>query len=84
VTRPVDLSCKAVVEMLTDYLEKRLPGESLVLLEQHLSWCPWCDDYFEQLKHTIETTGELPGPPPSAETVEKMKAIFRSWKETKQ
>jgi hypothetical protein len=83
VTRPVDLSCKAVVEMLTDYLEKRLPHEALVRLEQHLVWCVWCDDYLEQLKHTIAISGQLPGQQPSLETVEKMKAMFASWKGTK-
>lgn len=54
-----DVSCRHVVDVLTDYLEGALAVEERVALEQHLLLCEGCAIYLEQLRTTIDLTGQL-------------------------
>jgi hypothetical protein len=78
------MNCKQLVEMVTDYLENRLPVEERVRFEQHVIWCDWCDEYLLQTKRTISLTGALAGaldrPAPDPEATEKLRGLFRKWK----
>ena len=53
------LSCQELVELVTDYLEDRLPPAERERFEGHLALCPGCDTYVEQMRETIRLTGEL-------------------------
>jgi anti-sigma factor (TIGR02949 family) len=53
------LSCREVVELLTEYLEHALEPADLRRLEQHLDACGNCSRYLEQLRQTIRVTGTL-------------------------
>jgi NAD(P)-dependent dehydrogenase (short-subunit alcohol dehydrogenase family) len=46
---PDQPTCREVVELITDYLEARLPLEARTRLEQHLVFCDWCRVYLEQI-----------------------------------
>ena len=81
-TDPTGMSCKELVELITEYLEGSLPPEDKARFEQHLAFCDWCRTYLEQMRLTIHTLGEL-----SEESIpEGVKAelleVFRTWKET--
>ena len=41
------LSCKEVVELVTDYLEGTLPDELRLKMEAHLAGCDGCTHYVE-------------------------------------
>ena len=77
----VHLTCKEVVELVTDYQAGALDVVDRVTFEQHLFGCTWCMTYMKQVKRTIELTGQLkePAPPPPADT-QKLTALFRAWK----
>jgi len=56
---PLDLTCRELVQLVTDYLEERLPVRTRVAFETHLRSCPGCFNYLEQMRETIRLTGEL-------------------------
>jgi anti-sigma factor RsiW len=67
-----DIPCQRVVELLTDYLEGALTTDDTLAVERHLTSCPGCATYLEQLRYTIKATGTLRGqdvPPPLMETL---------------
>lgn len=66
--------------MLTDYLERKLPAAELVQFEQHIMICDWCEEYLDQMKRTIEWSGQLDENKPSQATTEKLREMFRKWK----
>src|SRR5918999_850745 len=54
-----ELTCKELVEVVTEYLEGRMPAERRLLFEEHLAFCDWCQTYLEQMQETIWLTEEL-------------------------
>src|SRR6266498_5036689 len=46
VTQP-ELTCKELTELITDYLEERLPQTERTRFEEHLSLCSGCVNYLE-------------------------------------
>ncbi|MCZ6489548.1 MAG: zf-HC2 domain-containing protein, partial [Acidobacteria bacterium] len=67
----------------TDYLEGVLPSEERARFEEHLSQCPGCEIYLEQIRQIIRTLGKLNEdsiPPPARETLLQ---AFRNWKQTR-
>ena len=57
---PVDLACEHVVEIVTDYLEGALDPETASAVEYHLTLCPDCDEYLQQMRITIQLLGRVP------------------------
>jgi anti-sigma factor RsiW len=53
------MSCKELVELVTEYLEATLPAEDRARFEAHLAACPGCLDYVAQFRTTIRLTGKL-------------------------
>jgi anti-sigma factor RsiW len=54
-----ELTCKELIEVVTDYLEGSLPAERRLLFEEHLAFCQGCQTYLEQLRETIRLAGTL-------------------------
>jgi len=52
-----DLSCKEVVELVTDYLEGALNDAERTRFETHLVYCSGCDRYLDQMRGTIAAVG---------------------------
>jgi anti-sigma factor RsiW len=53
------LTCKELVELVTDYFEGSLPRSERRRFERHLTGCDGCSVYLEQMRQTIELTGAL-------------------------
>ena len=53
------LSCREMVELVTDYLEDALPGTERARFEAHIAGCDGCTAYLEQMRATIALTGRL-------------------------
>jgi anti-sigma factor RsiW len=49
---PGGISCREVVELVTDYLDGALSPEELARMEAHLAACPRCVTYVEQIRTT--------------------------------
>src|ERR1051326_8259003 len=58
-TQP-ELTCKELTELITDYLEERLSQADRIRFEQHLSLCPGCGAYVDQMRITIQAMGSKP------------------------
>jgi anti-sigma factor RsiW len=74
------MSCKELVELVTDYLEGRLSPAEVRRFEEHLELCPGCVTYVDQIRATIAVAGsvrEADLPPGAADT---LLAEFRDWK----
>ena len=75
-----DLTCQELVEMVTDYLEGRLPRSDKLRFEEHLLVCEGCTVYIEQMRQTIRMTGALRTEDVPAEVEEEFLRAFRGWK----
>ena len=76
----IDLSCKELVELVTEYLERRMPIEDRSRFEMHLCICPPCRTYLAQIRDTIAAAGRVTEeslPPGSRDA---LLAAFRGWK----
>ncbi len=73
------LTCKEMVEIVTDYLEGALSPEDRVRFEQHLALCDGCTYYVEQMRETIRLSGKVTEDQiPVAERGRLLEA-FRDW-----
>ena len=53
------LTCREVIDLLTDYVEDALPEQERRRVEAHLASCDGCTTYLEQVRETIRLTGML-------------------------
>ena len=49
----LQLSCRELVELVTDYLEGTLDPARLAALDAHLAGCDGCGTYVEQMRQTV-------------------------------
>jgi predicted anti-sigma-YlaC factor YlaD len=54
-----DISCTALVELVTDYLDATLPPTLLARVDAHLAVCPGCVSAVEQIREVVRLTGRL-------------------------
>jgi anti-sigma factor RsiW len=53
-----DLTCRELVELVTDYLDGALPNTERMRFETHMAACEGCDRYVEQIRATVALTRE--------------------------
>jgi anti-sigma factor RsiW len=75
-----DLQCQELVELVTDYLEDRLPRTIRVRFEAHVAQCSGCHTYLDQMRQTIRALGRLPTESIQPEARDTLLAVFRDWK----
>jgi anti-sigma factor RsiW len=80
VSAPVDMNCKSLVELVTDYLEGALPEAERASLERHLAGCDGCTAYLAQVRMTIRLTGMLTEDTMPPEGREELLGVFRAWR----
>jgi predicted anti-sigma-YlaC factor YlaD len=78
--QPQQLTCKQLVELVTDYLEGALPLWDRRRFDEHLTACPYCRIYLEQMRQTIRVLGHLPEETIPPEALEALLARFRGWR----
>ena len=79
-----DLTCRELVELVTDYLDDALAPRDRLDFERHLVWCSWCRDYLDQLRTTIEVTGRPEDAEPPSPLREQLLDAFRDWKRARE
>jgi anti-sigma factor RsiW len=74
-----EITCREMVELVTDYLEGTMPLRQRRRFERHLSTCDGCTSYLEQMRTTIALTSRLRLDAIPAEAVAPLLAAFRDW-----
>jgi len=80
-TDPIELVCREVVELVTDYLGGALPPADRVRFDQHLSTCPPCTAYLAQVGTTLDLAAELgsAAAPTDDDVARTLGDLFRRW-----
>jgi anti-sigma factor RsiW len=78
-----EMSCRELVEVITDYIEDRMPSEDRRRFDAHLEDCPYCANYLDQMRATIATMGELTEESLDPEAREQLLQTFRGWAATR-
>ncbi|MBI3071983.1 MAG: zf-HC2 domain-containing protein [Deltaproteobacteria bacterium] len=71
------MTCKQLTELVTDYLEGRMPFWQRVSFQLHIGMCRHCRAYLRQMKLTITTLGKLPDEPMPPAVRDALLARFR-------
>ena len=77
---PNDMSCKELVELVTDYLEGALSPADQQRFDLHIAKCDWCKLYIDQICLTIKAAGKLTEDSLEPRVKEELLAVFRGWK----
>ena len=75
----VDMNCKGLVELVTDYLEGALGEADLRRFDQHIAGCGGCTRYLEQLRATIRIAGTITTDDLSPEAERALLEAFADW-----
>lgn len=75
------LTCKELVELVTDYLEGTLPADVRARMDRHLAGCDGCTNYLEQMRQTIRLTGQIQEENLTPAQREDLLRLFRDWKQ---
>jgi predicted anti-sigma-YlaC factor YlaD len=76
-----EITCKEVVELVTDYLEQTLLPEVQARFEAHVADCPGCETYIAQVQKTIAMLRKLTEEQMFPGTREELLEMFREWKQ---
>ena len=74
------LTCREVVELVTEYLEDSLSRRDRRRFESHLAACHGCTAYLEQMRLTIEALGRVPETSLSPAARDELTRAFRDWR----
>jgi anti-sigma factor RsiW len=75
-----ELTCAKLVELVTDYLEGKLPDPERRRFDAHLATCDGCATYVEHMRATIAVAGHLPEPELPPELQGRLLDAFRGWR----
>jgi anti-sigma factor RsiW len=75
-----DIDCQEFVELVTDYLEDSLDPQTWASFEQHLSECPGCETYLEQIRESRRALGRVVLDTLSPDARDQLLTAFRSWR----
>ncbi|MDQ3741382.1 MAG: zf-HC2 domain-containing protein [Actinomycetota bacterium] len=73
------MTCKELVELVTDYLEGALPQSQRVRFEEHVAVCESCRLYVAQLRTTVSLVGRLREEDVPEHMRDDLVAAFRGW-----
>jgi anti-sigma factor RsiW len=77
---PSEMTCKELVELVTEYLEGTLPATDRQRFEDHLKSCPYCVSYLDQMRLTIRALGKLGEESVPEDAKQALLRTFRDWK----
>ena len=76
------MTCREVVELMTEYLEGTLSVGDRSRFEDHLAGCKGCQAYLVQLRTTMRMLGTLPAEPMSEHLKVELIRAFRDWRKS--
>ncbi|HEX6388256.1 MAG TPA: zf-HC2 domain-containing protein [Solirubrobacteraceae bacterium] len=75
-----EMVCEELVDVITEYLEGTLPAEDVERFEQHLTECPFCTAYLEQMRATVDRLGAVPADRLSEDARRGVLDAFKDWR----
>lgn len=78
-----DLTCRELVELVTEYLENALPATDQARFEAHMNKCKGCRHFVEQIRLTIRLTGKLSQEALNGPALDELLETFRDWKKSR-
>ena len=75
-------TCREVVELATEYVERAMPPELVEPFEMHLNFCDGCFTFIGQIRTAAELGGRIEEEQIPGETKAKLLAAFRDWRRT--
>ncbi len=75
-----EMSCKELVELVTDYLDEVLATPERARFEAHIANCRGCTEYLEQMRVTLRVTGKLEEETLASPARDELMDAFRDWK----
>lgn len=75
-----EISCREMVELMSDYLDGALPEPELARFDAHLAGCEGCTNALDQLRTTVRITGRLAEERLVDEQRELLRSVFRDWR----
>jgi anti-sigma factor RsiW len=79
-TEPQEMACNELVELVSDYVEGRLPAPDVERFDAHLEICEGCRTYLDQMRETVDALGHLPEESVTPAAREELLEAFRGWK----
>ena len=73
------LTCREVVELVSDYLDDVLPDDERHAVDSHLAGCVGCSIVLGEVRETIRMTGMLTEDHLTAEQRRTLLEAFRGW-----
>jgi anti-sigma factor RsiW len=76
---PSEIECRQIAELLTDYVEGRLPSATVELIDWHIDGCAPCVAFVNTFRSTVKVVrgmAEPPAVPP--ELKQRLLAVLRS------
>jgi anti-sigma factor RsiW len=74
------MTCKELVELVTDYLEGELNAGDKMRFERHLSTCAGCATYLEQMRQAIRMMGHMHTEALTEQQWQDLLTLFEDWK----
>jgi anti-sigma factor RsiW len=74
------LTCRELVELVTEYLDGTLSRRDRARFEAHIAACANCTEYVEQFRETIRLTGSLTESDVPPEAAAALLTQFSEWK----
>jgi anti-sigma factor RsiW len=76
---PSEIECRQIAELLTDYVEGRLPSATRELIDWHIDGCGPCVAFVNTFRSTVKAVRALPDPPPvPPELKQRLLAVLRA------
>ena len=77
---PEEMSCRELVDVITDYLEGTMAQGDRLRFDAHLAECPYCVNYIDQMRAAVGALGELTEESISSEARGELLQAFRGWR----
>jgi hypothetical protein len=75
------VTCREMVELVTDYLEGALGRRARRRFEAHLRGCEHCTEYLAQLRSTIRLTGTISVDDFTPELQDEFLQLYERWRD---
>jgi len=75
-----DLTCRELVELVTEYLDGALPPVDAARFEAHLAHCRECRDHLDAVRVTVQLVGRLNAQSLSPAAEAGLLRAFRGWR----
>ena len=78
-----ELTCRELVELVTEYLEGAMAAHDRRRFEEHLASCPGCVAHLRQVRQLLRSAGRVSARSLPAKARESLLHAFRDWKRTR-